>query len=143
MIEKSHIQLISVFLIRVDLIRVLMLTVGKSGIHGFGIFAKHPHRAGDMVDQRNHFPFCWVCFSMVTFVYNIVQLLMKYLVHYLIQVIEYTGELVRPPIADRRERLIYNSLVVSTFEPLSVSGKLYQLYIYYRPLSEENILIRC
>lgn len=50
------------------------LTFGKSGIHGFGIFAKHPHRAGDMV-------------------------------------IEYTGELVRPPIADRRERLIYNSLV--------------------------------
>lgn len=50
------------------------LAFGKSGIHGFGIFAKHPHRAGDMV-------------------------------------IEYTGELVRPPIADRRERLIYNSLV--------------------------------
>ncbi|KAF2322268.1 hypothetical protein GH714_009889 [Hevea brasiliensis] len=47
---------------------------GKSGIHGFGIFAKHPHRAGDMV-------------------------------------IEYTGELVRPPIADRREHFIYNSLV--------------------------------
>ncbi|KAK6930634.1 SET domain, partial [Dillenia turbinata] len=50
------------------------LTFGKSGIHGFGIFAKHPHRAGDMV-------------------------------------IEYTGELVRPSIADRRESLIYNSLV--------------------------------
>uniref|UniRef100_A0A5B7CI00 Putative histone-lysine N-methyltransferase ATX2 n=1 Tax=Davidia involucrata TaxID=16924 RepID=A0A5B7CI00_DAVIN len=50
------------------------LAFGKSGIHGFGIFAKHPHRAGDMV-------------------------------------IEYTGELVRPPIADRREHLIYNSLV--------------------------------
>ncbi|KAL6188922.1 hypothetical protein ACLB2K_040313 [Fragaria x ananassa] len=50
------------------------LAFGKSGIHGFGIFAKHPHRAGDMV-------------------------------------IEYTGELVRPPIADRRERFIYNSLV--------------------------------
>jgi len=30
-------------------------------------------------------------------------------------VIEYTGELVRPPIADRRERFIYNSLVVSFF----------------------------
>ncbi|TYI06487.1 hypothetical protein ES332_A10G163200v1 [Gossypium tomentosum] len=44
------------------------------GIHGFGIFAKHPHRAGDMV-------------------------------------IEYTGELVRPSIADRREHFIYNSLV--------------------------------
>lgn len=26
-----------------------ILTTGKSGIHGFGIFAKHPHRAGDMV----------------------------------------------------------------------------------------------
>ncbi|KAJ6403892.1 hypothetical protein OIU84_012148 [Salix udensis] len=50
------------------------LAFGKSGIHGFGIFAKHPHRAGDMV-------------------------------------IEYTGELVRPPIADRREHFIYNSLV--------------------------------
>ncbi|KAJ8755248.1 hypothetical protein K2173_019046 [Erythroxylum novogranatense] len=50
------------------------LTFGKSGIHGFGIFAKQPYRAGDMV-------------------------------------IEYTGELVRPPIADRRERFIYNSLV--------------------------------
>ncbi|KAM7461652.1 hypothetical protein LguiA_029773 [Lonicera macranthoides] len=50
------------------------LAFGKSGIHGFGIFAKQPHRAGDMV-------------------------------------IEYTGELVRPRIADRREHLIYNSLV--------------------------------
>ncbi|KAK8556286.1 hypothetical protein V6N13_064334 [Hibiscus sabdariffa] len=49
-------------------------TKGKSGIHGFGIFAKHSHRAGDMV-------------------------------------IEYTGELVRPSIADRREHFIYNSLV--------------------------------
>ncbi|KAK4341469.1 hypothetical protein RND71_039970 [Anisodus tanguticus] len=50
------------------------LAFGKSGIHGFGIFTKLPHKAGDMV-------------------------------------IEYTGELVRPPIADRREHLIYNSLV--------------------------------
>jgi SET domain-containing protein len=25
------------------------LAFGKSGIHGFGIFAKLPHRAGDMV----------------------------------------------------------------------------------------------
>ncbi|CAH9062410.1 unnamed protein product [Cuscuta epithymum] len=50
------------------------LAFGKSGIHGFGIFTKCPHKAGDMV-------------------------------------IEYTGELVRPPIADRREHLIYNSLV--------------------------------
>ncbi|XP_039054780.1 histone-lysine N-methyltransferase ATX2-like [Hibiscus syriacus] len=50
------------------------LAFGKSGIHGFGIFAKHPHRAGDMM-------------------------------------IEYTGELVRPSIADRREHFIYNSLV--------------------------------
>ncbi|KAG5016851.1 hypothetical protein JHK82_022496 [Glycine max] len=48
--------------------------VGKSRIHGFGIFAKHPYKGGDMV-------------------------------------IEYTGELVRPPIADRREHFIYNSLV--------------------------------
>ncbi|XP_010510176.1 PREDICTED: histone-lysine N-methyltransferase ATX1-like [Camelina sativa] len=50
------------------------LAFGKSGIHGFGIFAKLPHRAGDMM-------------------------------------IEYTGELVRPSIADKRERLIYNSMV--------------------------------
>ncbi|CAA3025371.1 histone-lysine N-methyltransferase ATX2-like [Olea europaea subsp. europaea] len=50
------------------------LAFGKSGIHGFGVFAKCPHRAGDMV-------------------------------------IEYTGELIRPPVADRREHLIYNSLV--------------------------------
>lgn len=50
------------------------LAFGKSGIHGFGVFAKHPHRAGDMV-------------------------------------IEYSGELVRPSVADRREHLIYNSLV--------------------------------
>ncbi|PWA83093.1 methyltransferase [Artemisia annua] len=50
------------------------LAFGKSAIHGFGIFAKQPHKAGDMV-------------------------------------IEYTGEIVRPPIADRREHLIYNSLV--------------------------------
>ncbi|KMT11027.1 hypothetical protein BVRB_5g112470 [Beta vulgaris subsp. vulgaris] len=50
------------------------LAFGKSRIHGFGIFAKQPHKAGDMV-------------------------------------IEYTGEVVRPPVADRREHLIYNSLV--------------------------------
>ncbi|GMP55229.1 hypothetical protein CsSME_00020108 [Camellia sinensis var. sinensis] len=50
------------------------LTFGKSGIHGFGIFAKQPHRAGDMV-------------------------------------IEYIGEIVRPSVADRRERFMYNSLV--------------------------------
>ncbi|KAJ8422635.1 hypothetical protein Cgig2_028506 [Carnegiea gigantea] len=50
------------------------LTFGKSRIHGFGIFAKLPHKAGDMV-------------------------------------IEYTGEIVRPSVADRREHLIYNSLV--------------------------------
>ncbi|KAL3621646.1 hypothetical protein CASFOL_036558 [Castilleja foliolosa] len=50
------------------------LAIGKSGIHGFGVFTKLPHRAGDMV-------------------------------------IEYTGELIRPPVADRREHLIYNSLV--------------------------------
>ncbi|KAK7273149.1 hypothetical protein RIF29_14196 [Crotalaria pallida] len=50
------------------------LAFGKSRIHGFGIFAKHPYKGGDMV-------------------------------------IEYTGELVRPPVADRREHFIYNSLV--------------------------------
>ncbi|MQM04931.1 hypothetical protein Taro_037739 [Colocasia esculenta] len=50
------------------------LAFGKSRIHGFGVFAKLAHKAGDMV-------------------------------------IEYTGELVRPPIADIREHLIYNSLV--------------------------------
>lgn len=50
------------------------LAFGKSRIHGFGVFAKLPHKAGDMV-------------------------------------IEYTGEVVRPPIADIREHCIYNSLV--------------------------------
>ncbi|KAL9242503.1 hypothetical protein vseg_016495 [Gypsophila vaccaria] len=50
------------------------LAFGKSRIHGFGIFTKQPHKAGDMV-------------------------------------IEYTGELVRPVVADRRENFIYNSLV--------------------------------
>jgi hypothetical protein len=30
-----------------------------------------------------------------------------------LQMIEYTGEIVRPPISDIRERQIYNSLVVS------------------------------
>ncbi|KAL8136520.1 hypothetical protein V2J09_002521 [Rumex salicifolius] len=50
------------------------LAFGKSRIHGFGIFTKQPHKAGDMV-------------------------------------IEYTGEVVRPSVADRREHLIYNSLV--------------------------------
>ncbi|KAL1808010.1 hypothetical protein DCAR_0727409 [Daucus carota subsp. sativus] len=50
------------------------LAFGKSGIHGFGIFAKQAHRAGDMV-------------------------------------IEYTGEIVRAPVADRREHHIYNSFV--------------------------------
>ncbi|KAJ6845956.1 putative histone-lysine N-methyltransferase ATX2 [Iris pallida] len=50
------------------------LAFGKSRIHGFGVFAKKPHKAGDMV-------------------------------------IEYIGEVVRPPIADIREHHIYNSLV--------------------------------
>ncbi|KAM0944167.1 putative [histone H3]-lysine(4) N-trimethyltransferase [Dioscorea sansibarensis] len=50
------------------------LTFGKSRIHGFGVFAKRAHKAGDMV-------------------------------------IEYTGELVRSPIADIREHSIYNALV--------------------------------
>uniref|UniRef100_A0A8R7UI00 Histone-lysine N-methyltransferase n=1 Tax=Triticum urartu TaxID=4572 RepID=A0A8R7UI00_TRIUA len=50
------------------------LAFGKSRIHGFGVFAKVAHKAGDMM-------------------------------------IEYIGELVRPPISDLRERHIYNSLV--------------------------------
>ncbi|WOK95128.1 histone-lysine N-methyltransferase TRX1-like [Canna indica] len=50
------------------------LAFGKSKIHGFGVFAKLSHKAGDMV-------------------------------------IEYIGELVRPTIADIRERRFYNSLV--------------------------------
>ncbi|XP_021308614.1 histone-lysine N-methyltransferase TRX1 isoform X3 [Sorghum bicolor] len=50
------------------------LTFGKSKIHGFGVFAKVAHKAGDMM-------------------------------------IEYIGEIVRPPISDTRERRIYNSLV--------------------------------
>ncbi|CAL5090627.1 unnamed protein product [Urochloa decumbens] len=50
------------------------LTFGKSRIHGFGVFAKVAHKAGDMM-------------------------------------IEYIGEIVRPPISDIRERRIYNSLV--------------------------------
>ncbi|KAM3256325.1 hypothetical protein ACQJBY_049050 [Aegilops geniculata] len=50
------------------------LAFGKSRIHGFGVFAKVAHKAGDMM-------------------------------------IEYIGELVRPPISDLRERRIYNSLV--------------------------------
>ncbi|KAL6863720.1 hypothetical protein ACP4OV_016623 [Aristida adscensionis] len=50
------------------------LTFGKSRIHGFGVFAKVAHKAGDMM-------------------------------------IEYIGEIVRPPISDTRERRIYNSLV--------------------------------
>ncbi|XP_052167696.1 histone-lysine N-methyltransferase TRX1 [Oryza glaberrima] len=50
------------------------LAFGKSRIHGFGVFAKVSHKAGDMM-------------------------------------IEYIGELVRPPISDIRERRIYNSLV--------------------------------
>ncbi|KAF8402254.1 hypothetical protein HHK36_013206 [Tetracentron sinense] len=62
------------------------LAFGKSGIHGFGIFAKRQHRAGDMV-------------------------------------IEYTGELVRPSIADRREHFIYNSLVPNCYSRvISVNG---------------------
>ncbi|KAG8369538.1 hypothetical protein BUALT_Bualt14G0023900 [Buddleja alternifolia] len=60
------------------------LAFGKSAIHGFGVFAKLPHRAGDMV-------------------------------------IEYTGELIRPPVADRREHMIYNSLVNLTLEYLNIS----------------------
>nr|CAB3452951.1 unnamed protein product [Digitaria exilis] len=47
---------------------------GKSRIHGFGVFAKAAHKAGDMM-------------------------------------IEYIGEIVRPPVSDIRERRIYNSLV--------------------------------
>uniref|UniRef100_A0A8R7UGS1 Histone-lysine N-methyltransferase ATX2 n=1 Tax=Triticum urartu TaxID=4572 RepID=A0A8R7UGS1_TRIUA len=55
------------------------LAFGKSRIHGFGVFAKVAHKAGDMM-------------------------------------IEYIGELVRPPISDLRERHIYNSLVLLLHE---------------------------
>ncbi|GJP37269.1 hypothetical protein CLOM_g21700, partial [Closterium sp. NIES-68] len=50
------------------------LAFGKSAIHGWGVFAKMPHRAGDMI-------------------------------------IEYGGEVVRPVVADLRERRCYDSLV--------------------------------
>ncbi|XP_075512041.1 histone-lysine N-methyltransferase ATX2-like [Primulina tabacum] len=50
------------------------LAFGKSRIHGFGVFTKCPHRAGDMI-------------------------------------VEYTGEIIRPSVADKRELSIYNSLV--------------------------------
>ncbi|KAG6544106.1 hypothetical protein Mapa_014523 [Marchantia paleacea] len=50
------------------------LTFGKSAIHGWGVFTKRAHCAGDMV-------------------------------------IEYAGEIVRPIIADIRERRSYDSLV--------------------------------
>ncbi|XP_024535681.1 histone-lysine N-methyltransferase TRX1 [Selaginella moellendorffii] len=50
------------------------LTFGKSAIHGWGLFAKEPHGAGDMV-------------------------------------IEYAGEIIRPTVADVREKRCYNSLV--------------------------------
>lgn len=50
------------------------LAFGKSRIHGFGVFTKVAHKAGDMM-------------------------------------IEYIGELVRPPVSDIREGRIYNSLV--------------------------------
>uniref|UniRef100_A0A175YHQ5 Histone-lysine N-methyltransferase n=1 Tax=Daucus carota subsp. sativus TaxID=79200 RepID=A0A175YHQ5_DAUCS len=62
------------------------LAFGKSGIHGYGIFAKQQHFAGDMV-------------------------------------IEYIGELVRAPIADRREHLIYNSFVPNCYSRvITVNG---------------------
>eukprot|EP00887_Chlorella_sp_A99_P002328 scaffold10.g2328.t1 len=50
------------------------VTAGKSGIHGWGAFAKLPHHEGEMV-------------------------------------IEYVGDLVRPSVADMRERLCYDSVV--------------------------------
>eukprot|EP00850_Spirogloea_muscicola_P015322 SM000116S24243 [mRNA] locus=s116:270917:285065:- [translate_table: standard] len=50
------------------------LTFGKSAIHGWGLFTKRKHKAGDMM-------------------------------------IEYAGEIVRPIIADIRERSCYDSLV--------------------------------
>lgn len=83
-----------------------IFSIGKSRIHGFGIFAKQPHKAGDMVlfFLLQHLDF-YKCLQE-----NFSNLLC------LIQVIEYTGELVRPPVADRREHLIYNSLVVSEIE---------------------------
>lgn len=36
----------------------MLLFPGKSGIHGFGIFAKHPHKAGDMVSEHDSDVFC-------------------------------------------------------------------------------------
>ncbi|PWZ14949.1 Histone-lysine N-methyltransferase TRX1 [Zea mays] len=51
---------------------------GKSKIHGYGVFAKVAHKAGDMM-------------------------------------VEYIGEIVRPPISDTRERRIYNSLVPNCY----------------------------
>ena len=46
----------------------------------------------------------------------------------LLQVIEYTGELVRPSIADRRERLIYNSLVVC--KSISIGELIFVFYFF-------------
>lgn len=53
--SREHFIILSIFLI-LDFVALFFIfvlfyffTLGKSGIHGFGIFAKHPHRAGDMV----------------------------------------------------------------------------------------------
>ena len=46
--SREHFIILSIFLI-LDFVAFFFFTLGKSGIHGFGIFAKHPHRAGDMV----------------------------------------------------------------------------------------------
>ncbi|RRT55051.1 hypothetical protein B296_00048740, partial [Ensete ventricosum] len=70
----------SVLFLNLSNILEQFLMIGKSKIHGFGVFAKLAHKAGDMVSIKG-------------------------------SVIEYIGELVRPTIADIRERRIYNSLV--------------------------------
>lgn len=89
---------------------------GKSGIHGFGIFTKQPHKAGDMVINPHTFHFK----SFRSFVY---LLQLRRSLMNVLQVIEYTGEIVRPPIADRREHLIYNSLVVSRYKHYQITCK--------------------
>jgi hypothetical protein len=47
---KEHLGLYMVVVFFLLLIIKIYHAIGKSGIHGFGIFAKHPHRAGDMVN---------------------------------------------------------------------------------------------
>lgn len=65
----------------------LRVTMGKSAIHGWGVFTKRRHRKNDLV-------------------------------------IEYVGEMVRPSVADMRERHTYNSYVgAGTRPPLVLAPK--------------------